>query len=189
MTSTNPDIAVRCRGLVKRYADVVAVNGLDLEIRRGECFGLLGPNGAGKTTTIEILEGLTPPDSGEVEILGQSWEKDARKLREKLGISLQETQLADKLTVDEVVRQSNLTTHSVTGGGLVQLALELEKKPGVDSVAPFGMSLHVSGRDRAALEAAIALYRNDPKLVWKEIEASLEDVFIGLMAQAKDNVS
>ena len=68
-------------------------------------------------------------------------------------------------------------------------ALKLEKKPGVNSVAPFGMSLHVSGRDRAALEAAIALYRNDPKLVWKEIEASLEDVFIGLMAQAKDNVS
>ena len=92
-------------------------------------------------------------------------------------------------TVDEVVRQSNLTTHSVTGEGLVQLALELEKMPGVDSVAPFGMSLHVSGRDRAALEAAIALYRNDPKLVWKEIEASLEDVFIGLMAQAKDNLS
>jgi ABC-2 type transport system ATP-binding protein len=92
-------------------------------------------------------------------------------------------------TVDEVVRQSNLTTHSVTGGGLVQLALELEKKPSVDSVAPFGMSLHVSGRDRAALEADIAPYRNDPKLVWQEIEASLEDVFIGLMAQAKDNVS
>ena len=65
--------AVRCRGLVKRYADVVAVNGLDLEVRRGECFGLLGPNGAGKTTTIEILEGLTEPDAGEVEILGTTW--------------------------------------------------------------------------------------------------------------------
>ena len=84
-------------------------------------------------------------------------------------------------------RQSNLTTYSVTGEGLVQLALELEKKPGVDSVAPFGTSLHVSGHDRAALEAAIAPYRNDPKLIWKEIEPSLEDVFIGLMAQAKDN--
>jgi len=92
-------------------------------------------------------------------------------------------------TVDEVVRQSNLTTHSVTGEGLVQLALELGKMPGVDSVAPFGMSLHVSGRDRAALEAAIAPYRSDPKLLWKEIEASLEDVFIGLMAQAKDHLS
>jgi ABC-2 type transport system ATP-binding protein len=92
-------------------------------------------------------------------------------------------------TVDEVVGQSNLTTYSVTGEGLVQVALALEKKPGVDSVAPFGMSLHVSGRDRAALEAAIAPYRHDPKLACKEIAASLEDVFIGLMAQAKDNAA
>jgi ABC-2 type transport system ATP-binding protein len=92
-------------------------------------------------------------------------------------------------TVDEVVKQSNLTTYSVTGEDLVQLAAELEKRPGVDSVAPFGTSLHVSGRDRAALETAIAAHRDDTKLVWKPIDASLEDVFIGLMAQAKDNVS
>jgi ABC-2 type transport system ATP-binding protein len=92
-------------------------------------------------------------------------------------------------TVDEVVRQSALTTYSVTGEGLVQLAAELETKPGVDSVAPFGTSLHVSGRDHAALEAAIAPYRNDSKLGWRQIDASLEDVFIGLMAQAKDNMS
>jgi ABC-2 type transport system ATP-binding protein len=92
-------------------------------------------------------------------------------------------------TAGEVVKQSNLTTYSVTGEGLVQLASELEKRPGVDSVAPFGTSLHVSGRDRAALEAAIASHRGDAKLSWKPIDASLEDVFIGLMAQAKDNVS
>ena len=78
MSSERTDIAVRCQGLVKRYADVTAVNGLDLEVRRGECFGLLGPNGAGKTTTIEILEGLTEADAGEVEILGTSWARDAR---------------------------------------------------------------------------------------------------------------
>jgi ABC-2 type transport system ATP-binding protein len=101
---TSTDTAVRCRGLVKRFADVVAVNGLDLEIRRGECFGLLGPNGAGKTTTIEILEGLTQPDEGEVEILGTTWAKDAPELRERMGISLQETQLTEKLTVAETVR-------------------------------------------------------------------------------------
>jgi ABC-2 type transport system ATP-binding protein len=98
------DVALRCRGLVKRYADVVAVNGLDLEVIRGECFGLLGPNGAGKTTTIEILEGLTEPDAGEVEVLGTTWERDAPALRERLGISLQETQLTEKLTVGETVR-------------------------------------------------------------------------------------
>src|SRR5215213_10252229 len=97
-------VALRCAGLVKRYADVVAVNGLDLEVRTGECFGLLGPNGAGKTTTIEILEGLTRHDAGEVEILGTSWERDGDALRERLGISLQETQLTEKLTVGETIR-------------------------------------------------------------------------------------
>jgi ABC-2 type transport system ATP-binding protein len=92
------------RGLRKRYADVVAVDGLDLEIRAGECFGLLGPNGAGKTTTIEICEGLTEPDEGEVLVLGQRWGENDRELRSRLGISLQETQFSEKLTVEETVR-------------------------------------------------------------------------------------
>jgi ABC-2 type transport system ATP-binding protein len=97
--------ALRCRGLQKRYADVVAVAGLDLEVRRGECFGLLGPNGAGKTTTIEILEGLTSPDGGEVEVLGERWGQGRdRQLRARLGIQLQETQLNEKLSVEETLR-------------------------------------------------------------------------------------
>ena len=98
--------AIRCTGLVKRYGDVLAVAGLDLAVTAGECFGLLGPNGAGKTTTIEILEGLTPPDAGDVEVLGLHWTGGAetRALRERLGIQLQDTQLADKLTVEETVR-------------------------------------------------------------------------------------
>jgi ABC-2 type transport system ATP-binding protein len=97
------DLAIRCRGLSKRYGDVVAVDGLDLEVRRGECFGLLGPNGAGKTTTLEILEGILAPSAGEVEVLGRSWARDAAWLRERLGITLQETRLPDKLTVREVL--------------------------------------------------------------------------------------
>src|SRR6188768_3602044 len=101
----SPSPAVRCNGLIKRFADVVAVAGLDLEVRRGECFGLLGPNGAGKTTTIEILEGLTPADSGDVEVLGARWGQGRdRALRGRLGIQLQETQLNDKLSVEETVR-------------------------------------------------------------------------------------
>jgi ABC-2 type transport system ATP-binding protein len=96
--------ALACRALTKRFEDVLAVNGLDLAVQAGECFGLLGPNGAGKTTTIEILEGLTEPDSGEVEILGTSWKNGGRELRERLGISLQETQLTEKLTVGETLR-------------------------------------------------------------------------------------
>ncbi|HKQ61839.1 MAG TPA: ABC transporter ATP-binding protein [Candidatus Polarisedimenticolaceae bacterium] len=97
-------IALHCERLVKRYGDVVAVDGLDLAVREGECFGLLGPNGAGKTTTVEILEGLIEPDAGRVEVLGQSWGGRGEKLRERLGIALQETQLNDKLTVLETLR-------------------------------------------------------------------------------------
>src|SRR4030095_12504052 len=106
---TNRNVAARCKGLVKRFADVIAVNGLDLEVFAGECFGLLGPNGAGKTTTIEILEGLTPADQGAVELLGKHWNSgdnfsDDRALRERIGVQLQETQLAEKVTVGETLR-------------------------------------------------------------------------------------
>ncbi len=96
--------ALRVHHLRKAYKDVVAVDGLDLEVQAGECFGLLGPNGAGKTTTVEICEGLTPPDSGEVEVLGRRWSSDAAQLRQRLGIQLQDTQLSEKLTVHETVR-------------------------------------------------------------------------------------
>src|SRR5215213_7192148 len=90
--------ALFVRQLHKHYGDVRAVDGLDLTVAPGECFGLLGPNGAGKTTTIEICEGLLAPDSGRVELLGLQWQHDERELRERLGIQLQETQLAEKLT-------------------------------------------------------------------------------------------
>jgi ABC-2 type transport system ATP-binding protein len=95
---------LQVRSLRKAYGDIVAVDGLNLEVGPGECFGLLGPNGAGKTTTIEICEGLTAPDSGDVVVLGRRWGRDDRELRELLGISLQETQFAEKLTVAETVR-------------------------------------------------------------------------------------
>ena len=96
--------AIQCRDLRKTYdGKVEAVRGLNLEIQVGECFGLLGPNGAGKTTTIEILEGLLAPTSGQVSILGHSWEENDREMREWLGISLQETRLSEKLTVRETI--------------------------------------------------------------------------------------
>jgi len=98
------DVAIRCRQLRKTYeGNVEAVRGIDLEILSGECFGLLGPNGAGKTTTIEILEGLLSPTSGQVEILGHTWNAHSRELRELLGVSLQETRLSEKLTVRETL--------------------------------------------------------------------------------------
>jgi len=98
--------AISVRNLVKTYParpPVEAVRGVDLEVGVGECFGLLGPNGAGKTTTLEIVEGLLAPTSGEVSVLGRTWRKDEAELRERIGISLQETRLSDKLTVRETV--------------------------------------------------------------------------------------
>ncbi len=99
-----PEAAIKCRELVKRYGDVTAVAGIDLDVRRGECFGMLGPNGAGKTTTIEILQGLREPDGGEVEVLGLTWDRHEGELRQRMGTQLQETKLPEKLKVEEVVR-------------------------------------------------------------------------------------
>jgi ABC-2 type transport system ATP-binding protein len=90
-------------------------------------------------------------------------------------------------TVEEVIAQSALVTYTVVGGDLAKLAAELGRKPGIDMVAPFGNSLHVSGRDPEALEAALAPYRADPTFKWERTEPSLEDVFIELMNRAKDN--
>jgi ABC-2 type transport system ATP-binding protein len=90
-------------------------------------------------------------------------------------------------TVDEVIAGAHLATWTVSGGDLVRLAAELSHRDGVTMVAPFGASLHVSGRDAATLEAAIAPYRADPALRWEKSEASLEDVFIELMGRARDN--
>src|ERR1051326_1765251 len=97
--------AIICRDLYKTYdGKVEAVRGLSFEVRPGECFGLLGPNGAGKTTTIEILEGILEPTAGTVELLGLHWNENALELREMLGISLQETRLSEKLTVEETLK-------------------------------------------------------------------------------------
>jgi ABC-2 type transport system ATP-binding protein len=121
-------IGVNCTNLIKRYGDIVAVDRLSLHLERGECFGLLGPNGAGKTTTIEILEGLLEPDAGEVEILGLTWRGHERELRQRIGVQLQETQLAEKLTVEETLRLFRSFYHrGRTSDELLRL-VELESK-------------------------------------------------------------
>jgi len=128
MTGVVESLAVRCEGLTKRYGDVVAVDGLSLHVRRGECFGLLGPNGAGKTTTIEILEGLLTPDAGDVDVLGLRWGTDDRELRQRLGVQLQETQLAEKLTVEETLRLFRSFYHRGRTVDELLSIIELESK-------------------------------------------------------------
>jgi ABC-2 type transport system ATP-binding protein len=154
--------AILCRDLRKRYQSrsgaVDAVNGLDLEIAAGECFGLLGPNGAGKTTTIEILEGLLPPTAGEVEVLGRRWGEEDAALRQRLGISLQETRLAEKLTVLETLTLfRSFYAHGLTPAEVME-RVGLTEKAG----AYVGK---LSGGQRQRLAVACALV-GDPELLF-----------------------
>ena len=154
---------------MKRYGDVVAVAVLDLAVEAGECFGLLGPNGAGKTTTIEILEGLTPPDGGEVEVLGQRWRDGApgRALRERLGIQLQETQLADKLTVAETVQLFRSFYHRSHTVDEVLALVELEEKRGARVAS-------LSGGQKQRLAVACALVSRPDLLFLDEPTTGLD---------------
>jgi ABC-2 type transport system ATP-binding protein len=154
--------AISCRGLRKQYKGrgkiVNAVNGIDLEIRCGECFGLLGPNGAGKTTTIEIFEGLLQPTSGVVEILGMRWGQHDNELRQQIGISLQETRFTERLTVLEtLVLFRSFYRNGADPAGMME-AVGLSEK----AHAWIGK---LSGGQRQRLAAACALV-GDPSLLF-----------------------
>jgi len=159
------------RGVRKAFADVQAVDGLDLEVARGECFGLLGPNGAGKTTTIEICEGLTIPDSGTVELLGLNWKANAAELRERIGIQLQETQFSEKLTVEETLRlfRSFFTRGISVEESITTAQLEEKRKSRVGGL---------SGGQKQRLAMATALV-GDPELLF------LDEPTTGLDPQAR----
>ena len=160
--------------LRKSFSDVVAVNGLNLKVERGECFGLLGPNGAGKTTTIEICEGLISPDSGTVQMLGHSWRDHADELRQRIGIQLQETQFPEKLTVEEVISlfrsffSEGLTVEQV----ITMVQLEEKRKSRVGGL---------SGGQKQRLAMACALI-GDPDLLF------LDEPTTGLDPQARRNL-
>ena len=165
------NLALRVRHLRKAYKDVLAVDGLDLEVQAGECFGLLGPNGAGKTTTVEICEGLTAPDSGDVEVLGQRWSSNAPQLRQRLGIQLQDTQLSEKLTVFETVRlfRSFFRQGAETSEVIARVQLEEKQKSRVGDL---------SGGQKQRLALACALV-GDPDFLF------LDEPTTGLDPQAR----
>ena len=167
----SPPAALRVHNLRKAFGDVVAVNGLQLEVQPGECFGLLGPNGAGKTTTIEICEGLTEPDSGEVAVLGRRWASDESALRQRLGIQLQETQLADKLTVTETLRLFRSFYHQGPSVAHVIDLVQLGEKRSARVV-------ELSGGQKQRLALACALV-GDPELIF------LDEPTTGLDPQAR----
>jgi ABC-2 type transport system ATP-binding protein len=152
--------AIRCTHLVKRYdgrPPVEAVRGLDLTVATGECFGLLGPNGAGKTTTIEILEGLTEATAGDVELFGLRWGRDDAAIRQRIGISLQETRLPEKLLVRETVTLFRSFYRSGLEPDEVLRRVALEEK----ASARVGK---LSGGQRQRLAVACALV-GDPELL------------------------
>jgi ABC-2 type transport system ATP-binding protein len=158
-------------GLRKTFADVVAVDGLDLEVSCGECFGLLGPNGAGKTTTIEICEGLTDPDAGQVQLLGLDWRTGAGQLRQRIGVQLQETQFPDKLTVEETLRLFRSFFHPGIPVEESIRTAQLEEKRG----SRIGT---LSGGQKQRLAMACALV-GDPELLF------LDEPTTGLDPQAR----
>jgi len=160
--------------LRKSFADVVAVNGLNLEVKRGECFGLLGPNGAGKTTTIEICEGLISPDAGTVQIFGHSWRDHADELRQRIGIQLQETQFPEKLTVEEVISlfRSFFCEGLTVERAITMAQLDEKRKSRVGGL---------SGGQKQRLAMACALV-GDPELLF------LDEPTTGLDPQARRNL-
>ncbi len=187
------DWAIRVAGLRKQYpgrdGPVLAVDGLDLEVGTGECFGLLGPNGAGKTTTVEILEGLNWPTSGNVEVLGRRWDSDAREIRERIGVTLQETRFPDKSTLRELVGMFRGFYRGGLEPGDVLGRVSLEGK--ANSYVE-----QLSGGQQQRLAVAVALV-GDPELLFldepttgldPQSRRQLWDVILDLKARGRTTV-
>lgn len=151
--------AIEVEGLVKRYGDLVAVDGVSFEVARGEFFGILGPNGAGKTTTLEMVEGLRRPDSGTVRLLGENpWPRNVRLLP-RIGVQLQASAFFDKLSARE-----QLATFGAMYGVPSPRVGEMLELVGLSDKASTAED-KLSGGQRQRLSIACALI-HDPELVF-----------------------
>ncbi len=153
--------AIRCTDLVKTYPGkppVEAVRGINFSVEVGECYGVLGPNGAGKTTTIEILEGLLTATSGTAEVLSMNWKNNATAIRERIGVSLQETQLSERLSVGETLSLFRSFYHSGISPkqAMARVSLQEKERAWIKTL---------SGGQKQRLAVATALV-GDPELIF-----------------------
>jgi len=177
---------VRVRGLVKRYGDLVAVDGIDFDVAAGEIFAMLGPNGAGKTTTVEILEGLRAPDAGTASVLGVDVATGSDRIKSRIGVSLQTAALYPKLTVTELIDLfASFYPKARPTDELIDL-LELGERRKA-------RSQELSGGQRQRLGVALALV-NEPELVFLDepttgldpaARRALWDIILGLKADGR----
>ena len=165
------DLAISVRGLRMSYGSLEAVKGIDFEVQAGEVFGLLGPNGAGKTTTVEILEGLRRRTAGEVRVLNFDPDSQKQKLKDRIGVCLQATNLPDKITVREAVNLfSAFYSRTLDGETLLKRLQLWEKKDAAYAT--------LSGGQKQRLAIALALI-NDPQMLF------LDEPTTGLDPQAR----
>ena len=163
--------ALEIRGLRKAFPKVVAVDGLDLQVRKGEVFGILGPNGAGKTTTLEMVEGLQQPDAGEIKVMGLDWKKDGQEIRTRIGVQLQATSLFNKITPREALDLIGGYYPKRRGTDELLDLVQLQEKADAYHIT-------LSGGQMQRLALALALV-NDPELVF------LDEPTTGLDPQAR----
>lgn len=166
--SETDDTVVKVEKLKKSYKDLVAVNQVSFNVKKGEVFTLLGLNGAGKTTTIEILEGIKKPDSGYVEIFGFDITRQPKKIKEKIGVQLQDTDFYRELKVREICQQfANFYTDPMSTEELLKW-VNLEDKRDA-------MVRELSGGQRRKLALALALV-NRPEIIFLDEPTSGVDV-------------
>jgi ABC-2 type transport system ATP-binding protein len=167
----SPAAVIEARDLVKRYDEVLAVDGVSFTVRRGEIFGLLGPNGAGKTTTLEMLEGLTGIDAGTAIVLGSDIKRDAVAVKRRIGVQLQATALPSYTTVLESIDLfRSFYAHTRDAAELIE---EFDLVPQTKRI-----TTKLSGGQQQRLSIALAMV-NDPELVF------LDEPTTGLDPQAR----